>query len=93
MLINKKLKHRDGRISYVSRAHPPSLCPSPALTVVTPFQPLFLLYWAPQTSSLDQSTLYASALSNFSVKADVAKIVDVRDGEISTQQLDERLGA
>lgn len=56
-------------------------------------QPLFLLYWAPQTSSLEQSTLYASALSNFSVKSDVAKVVDVREGELTSKQLDERLGA
>ncbi|PWZ03271.1 glia maturation factor beta [Testicularia cyperi] len=55
--------------------------------------PMFLLYWAPQTSSLELSTLYASALSNFSVQADVAKVIDVRDGEISEQQLDQRLGA
>ncbi|SPO21613.1 related to Glia maturation factor, beta [Ustilago trichophora] len=71
LIVNYKLQHRDGRVSY----------------------PLFLLYWAPQTSSLEQSTLYASALSNFSVKSDVAKIIDIRDGEISSKQLDERLGA
>ncbi|SPO22419.1 related to Glia maturation factor, beta [Ustilago trichophora] len=71
LIVNYKLQHRDGRVSY----------------------PLFLLYWAPQTSSLEQSTLYASALSNFSVKSDVAKIIDVRDGEISSKHLDERLGA
>ncbi|EST06147.1 Actin-binding, cofilin/tropomyosin type [Kalmanozyma brasiliensis GHG001] len=71
LIVNYKLNHRDGRVSY----------------------PLFLLYWAPQTSSLDQSTLYASALSNFSVKSDVAKVVDVRDGDLSSKQLDERLGA
>ncbi|CBQ70679.1 related to Glia maturation factor, beta [Sporisorium reilianum SRZ2] len=71
LVVNYKLQHRDGRISY----------------------PLFVLYWAPQTASLDQSTLYASALSNFSVRCDVAKVVDVRDGELSSKQLDERLGA
>ncbi|CDR87898.1 related to Glia maturation factor, beta [Sporisorium scitamineum] len=71
LIVNYKLTHRDGRVSY----------------------PLFLLYWAPQTSSLEQSTLYASALSNFSVKSDVAKVVDVREGELSTKQLDDRLGA
>lgn len=71
LIVNYKLNHRDGRVSY----------------------PLFLLYWAPQTSPLDLSTLYASALSNFSVKSDVAKVIDVRDAEISTSQLNQRLGA
>ncbi|KAJ1034478.1 hypothetical protein NDA18_001338 [Ustilago nuda] len=55
--------------------------------------PLFLLYWAPQTSSLEQSTLYASALSNFAAKADIGKVIDVRDGEMSAKHLHERLGA
>ncbi|EPQ28344.1 uncharacterized protein PFL1_04171 [Pseudozyma flocculosa PF-1] len=55
--------------------------------------PLFILYWAPTTSSNDQSMLYASALSNFSVQVDIAKVIDVRDGELSKQALEERLGA
>ncbi|ETS60903.1 hypothetical protein PaG_04823 [Moesziomyces aphidis] len=71
VVVNYKLNHRDGRISY----------------------PLFLLYWAPQTSSLEQSTLYASALSNFSVQADVAKVIDVRDPDVSPESIDQRLGA
>ncbi|SNX82654.1 related to Glia maturation factor, beta [Melanopsichium pennsylvanicum] len=71
LIVNYKLQHRDGRVSY----------------------PLFLLYWAPQTASLEQSTLYASALSNFCVQTDIAKIIDVREGEISSKSLDQRLGA
>ncbi|WFD38775.1 uncharacterized protein MJAP1_001739 [Malassezia japonica] len=39
------------------------------------------------------STLYASALSNFSTHADVGKVVDIRDGALSNAILDERLGA
>lgn len=42
---------------------------------------------------MELSTLYASALSNFSVKADVAKVIDIRDGELSKEILDEKLGA
>lgn len=57
--------------------------------------PLVLVYWAPQTSSMDLKTLYTSALQNFSVKADISgKVVDVRDeAEFDKQTLDKRLGA
>ncbi|PWN94254.1 glia maturation factor beta [Acaromyces ingoldii] len=53
--------------------------------------PLIILYWAPQTSSMELSTLYTSALSNFSVKADVGKVIDIRDGELDTAAMDKRL--
>ncbi|WFD43029.1 hypothetical protein MPSI1_001680 [Malassezia psittaci] len=55
--------------------------------------PLFLLYWAPVSASMELSTLYASALSNFSVHADVGKVIDIRDGILSKKVLDERLGS
>jgi hypothetical protein len=42
---------------------------------------------------MELSTLYASALSNFSVHADVGRVIDIRDGELSREVLDERLGA
>lgn len=41
---------------------------------------------------MELSTLYASALSNFSVHADVGKVVDIRDGELTSGVLDQRLG-
>ncbi|PWN54095.1 glia maturation factor beta [Violaceomyces palustris] len=50
--------------------------------------PMFIIYWSPQTSSMDQSTLYASSLSNFSVKVDVSKVISLRDGEVSKDLLD-----
>lgn len=53
--------------------------------------PLVILYWAPQTSSMELSTLYTSALSNFSVKADVGKVIDIRDCELDTAAMDKRL--
>lgn len=53
--------------------------------------PLVILYWAPQTSSMELSTLYTSALSNFSVKADVGKVIDIRDGELDSAAMDKRL--
>ncbi|KDN37815.1 glia maturation factor beta [Tilletiaria anomala UBC 951] len=57
--------------------------------------PLVLVNWQPTTSPVDLSTLYASALSNFAVQADVGKVVDVRDGVegFTKEFLDERLGA
>ncbi|UZJ51671.1 hypothetical protein CBS101457_000991 [Exobasidium rhododendri] len=55
--------------------------------------PLVLIYWAPQTSSMDLSTLYTSALQNFSVRADVGKVLDIREGELDKETLDKRLGA
>ncbi|KAN0060961.1 hypothetical protein ACQY0O_006695 [Thecaphora frezii] len=54
--------------------------------------PLFIIYWAP-TTSMEQSTLYASALSTFAVQTDIAKILDVRDGELDEAALQQRLGA
>ena len=42
---------------------------------------------------MELSTLYASALSNFSVAVDVAKVIDIRDGELDSHILHERLGA
>lgn len=41
---------------------------------------------------MELSTLYASALSMFSVKADVGKVIDIRDGSLTTAMLTERLG-
>lgn len=55
--------------------------------------PLALVYWAPQTSSTEMSTLYTSALSALSVKADVGKVVDMRDGTLDRKTLESRLGA
>ena len=49
--------------------------------------------WAPTSSSIELSTLYASALSNFSTTADVGKLIDIRNGVLSTEVLNERLGA
>ncbi|PWN29376.1 glia maturation factor beta [Jaminaea rosea] len=55
--------------------------------------PLVLVYWAPATSSTEMSTLYTSALSALSVKADVGKVVDMRDGTMDRKTLESRLGA
>lgn len=33
-----------------------------------------------------------SALQNFSVKADVGKVLDIREGELDKETLDKRLG-
>ncbi|KAL4403045.1 actin filament debranching protein [Malassezia pachydermatis] len=54
--------------------------------------PLVLIHWAPVSASMELSTLYASALSMFSVKADVGKVIDIRDGSLTTAMLTERLG-
>ncbi|WFD36663.1 hypothetical protein MCUN1_003550 [Malassezia cuniculi] len=54
--------------------------------------PLVLLHWAPQSSSIELATLYASALAQFSAAADVGRTIDVRDGELSTAALVARLG-
>ncbi|WFD07115.1 hypothetical protein MVES1_002472 [Malassezia vespertilionis] len=54
--------------------------------------PLVLINWAPASSSIELATLYASALQNFSVHADVGKVIDIRDGELSDTILRERLG-
>ncbi|CAD6886311.1 unnamed protein product [Tilletia controversa] len=56
--------------------------------------PLVLLYWAPPTSHTTQSTLYASALSNFSTACDVGKVIDIREGaDLSDKFLKSKLGA
>lgn len=41
---------------------------------------------------MELSTLYASAVSMFSVHADVGKVIDVREGGLTTTMLAERLG-
>ncbi|CAO1627491.1 unnamed protein product [Parajaminaea phylloscopi] len=55
--------------------------------------PLALVFWAPQTSSMEMSTLYTSAVSALSVKADVGRVVDMREGTLDRQSLETRLGA
>ncbi|CEH12383.1 Glia maturation factor beta [Ceraceosorus bombacis] len=55
--------------------------------------PLIILYWAPPTSSTELSTLYASAISLFSVKADIAKVVELREGTLDREEIDKKLGA
>ncbi|WFD18755.1 hypothetical protein MCAP1_000966 [Malassezia caprae] len=54
--------------------------------------PLVLIHWAPVSSSMELSTLYASAVSMFSAHADVGKVIDVREGGLTTSMLAERLG-
>lgn len=54
--------------------------------------PLVLVYWAPQTSSMELLTLYTSALSNLSVKADVGKVIDFREGTLDREALEQKLG-
>ncbi|WFD26269.1 hypothetical protein MNAN1_001246 [Malassezia nana] len=55
--------------------------------------PLVLIHWAPVSASMELSTLYASALSMFSVHANVGKVIDVREGGLTMPMLAERLGA
>lgn len=55
--------------------------------------PLVLVYWCPQTSSTQLSTLYTSALSNLAVQADIGRVVDMRDGVLDRDVLEKRLGA
>ncbi|RXK36662.1 hypothetical protein M231_06049 [Tremella mesenterica] len=86
VIISHELKHRDGRIS----------------------QPLVLINWqvhschslplpnsmgAPSGSPTDLMTLHASSLSYFQQTAEVAKVVEVRDGAegLTTEVVDERL--
>lgn len=38
------------------------------------------------------STLYTSALSNLSARADVGKVVEMRDGTLDRDVLEQRLG-
>lgn len=54
--------------------------------------PLVLVYWAPATASMELSTLYTSALPTISAHADIGKVIDVRDGTLSVDMLQERLG-
>jgi len=51
-----------------------------------------LVYWAPATASMELSTLYTSALPTISAHADIGKVIDVRDGTLSIDVLEERLG-
>ncbi|WVF66336.1 hypothetical protein IAT40_001076 [Kwoniella sp. CBS 6097] len=55
--------------------------------------PLILINWAPSGSPMELMTLHASALSYFQQKAEVAKVLEVRDGAegLTTQAVDERL--
>lgn len=55
--------------------------------------PLVLLFWCPETSSVEMSTLYASALSSLSVQSDVGKVVEFREGKVERKVLEQRLGA
>jgi len=55
--------------------------------------PLVLVYWAPESTSMELATLYTSALPTFCTHADVGKVIDIRDGNITTEYLNERLGA
>jgi hypothetical protein len=55
--------------------------------------PLVLLFWCPETSSVEMSTLYASALSSLSVQSDVGKVVEFREGRVERKVLEQRLGA
>lgn len=52
--------------------------------------PLVLVYWCPQTSSTQLSTLYTSALSNLAVQADIGKVVDMREGVFDREALQRR---
>lgn len=54
--------------------------------------PLVLVYWCPQTSSTQLSTLYTSALSNLAVQADIGRVVDMRDGVLDGELLQKKLG-
>ncbi|EIW73133.1 hypothetical protein TREMEDRAFT_25515, partial [Tremella mesenterica DSM 1558] len=80
VIISHELKHRDGRIS----------------------QPLVLINWQVHSlplpnsmggSPTDLMTLHASSLSYFQQTAEVAKVVEVRDGAegLTTEVVDERL--
>ena len=53
--------------------------------------PLVLVYWAPASASMELSTLYTTALPTFSGRADVGKVLDVRDGTLTAKLLNERL--
>lgn len=74
---------------YVHTRHltPTAACIDPVCTSTT-----HQSSWAPVSASMELSTLYASALSMFSVKADVGKVIDIRDGSLTTAMLTERLG-
>lgn len=41
----------------------------------------------------DTFTFLPSALQNLSVRADVGKVLDIREGELDKETIDKRLGA
>ncbi|WVQ85205.1 hypothetical protein IAT38_007370 [Cryptococcus sp. DSM 104549] len=55
--------------------------------------PLILINWAPSSSPIELMTLHASSLSYFQQIAEVAKVLEVRDGAegLTTKDVDERL--
>ncbi|RSH89432.1 hypothetical protein EHS25_001981 [Saitozyma podzolica] len=55
--------------------------------------PLILINWAPSGSPTDLMTLHASSLSYFQQTAEVAKVLEVRDGAegLTTETVEERL--
>lgn len=91
VILSYELHHSDGRVSYVCI---PSYHTSPSFS-----SSMCLCFgeidhsWAPASASMELSTLYASALSGLSAQADVGKVIEIRDGELSRTVLDERLGA
>ncbi|ODQ52206.1 hypothetical protein SAICODRAFT_26256 [Saitoella complicata NRRL Y-17804] len=48
--------------------------------------PLCMLYWAPRTSSLEMTMLYASARVWFAEKCDTGKVLECRDGDDLTDE-------
>ncbi|KAH8826996.1 hypothetical protein DL96DRAFT_1605120 [Flagelloscypha sp. PMI_526] len=57
--------------------------------------PLALINWAPTTSEISLMTLHASALINFQRAADVAKVLECREGpeQLTTEFVNEKLTA
>ncbi|KZT26391.1 glia maturation factor beta [Neolentinus lepideus HHB14362 ss-1] len=55
--------------------------------------PLVLVNWAPPSSEMGLLTLHASAILDFQTTADVAKVIDVRDGPdgLTKQAIDAQL--
>ncbi|WVR03264.1 hypothetical protein IAU60_000255 [Kwoniella sp. DSM 27419] len=55
--------------------------------------PLILINWAPSGSPMELMTLHASSLSYFQQVAEVAKVLEVREGAegLTTEAIDERL--
>nr|XP_019048601.1 hypothetical protein I302_02373 [Kwoniella bestiolae CBS 10118]OCF27531.1 hypothetical protein I302_02373 [Kwoniella bestiolae CBS 10118] len=77
VLLSHELKHKDGRISY----------------------PLLLINWrvcsytAPSGAPMELMTLHASSLNYFQQVAEVAKVLEVRDGAegLDTKAVDDKL--